>query len=253
MARKARSRREDKIHFLEEAVFNNVSAKLEGPKKKTFSLHDIKTIKPLNEAQRQMFSAFINGDNVVASGSAGTGKSYVACFLALNEVLCSDTEQTNIKIIRSAVASRDIGHLPGSITEKLSVYEEPYRDIFSDLLKYKDAYDNLKDTKIVEFMSTSFVRGLTWDNAVVIIDEAQNMQLHEIHSIMTRIGKNSKVIVCGDVSQNDLAMKRNEVSGFAAALKIMEKMPEFDIVNFTENDIVRSKFVRSWIMAKQSM
>lgn len=253
MARKHVNRKDKHIKFLEETLINNSKASMEGPKKR-FTLHDLKTIRPLNEAQRQMFEAFINGENVVASGSAGTGKSYVACFLALNLVLSKQYDVDNIIIVRSAVSGRDIGHLPGSIQEKLAVYEEPYIDIFSDLLGKSEAYNILKENKTVKFMATSFVRGLTWDNAVVIVDEAQNMQLHEIHSIMTRIGKNTKVIMCGDVAQNDLSMSKKEVSGFADALKIISKMPDdFDIVNFTEQDIVRSRFVKNWIIAKQSI
>lgn len=249
---KARTRKDERLDFLETVAFNNGAAIKQGPKRKTFTVHDLRTIKPLTETQRQMFEAFMSGYHVVANGSAGTGKSFLSVYLALNEVLEKSTPQNKILIVRSAVPTREIGHLPGSIEEKLAIYEEPYVDIFHSLLGKADAYQTMKEAGMVKFMSTSFVRGLTWDDAVVIVDEAQNMTLQEIHSVMTRVGENTKVIVCGDIAQNDLITKRNDISGFLQAIEIMSRMKDFDDIVFTEKDIVRSSFVRDWIIAKQA-
>lgn len=251
--RKSRTKKDWEIDFLGEMNAKNTIAMREGPKKKTFSLHDLKPIRPMNETQRQFFEAYIMGSNVIGNGSAGTGKSFISLYLALNDILDEEKPQDRIIIVRSAVPSREIGHLPGSMEEKMAVYEEPYRDIVGNLMRGRNAYNDMKDAGKIEFMPTSFVRGLTWDNAVVVVDEAQNMTIQEIHSVITRIGDNTKLLICGDIGQNDLVVRKSDVSGFLETLKIAERMEEFDIVNFTERDIVRSDFVRSWIIAKQAV
>lgn len=250
--RKSRTKKDRDLDFLSEMNLTNTEARKEGPKKR-YTLHDLKTIRPLNETQREFFQSYIMGANVIGNGSAGTGKSYISLFLALNDVLDEDKPQDRIIIVRSAVPSREIGHLPGDIKEKMAAYEEPYKDIFRDLLRKAKAYDDMKDAGKVEFMPTSFVRGLTWDDAVVVVDEAQNMTLQEIHSVITRVGKNTKLLICGDIGQNDLVVRKSDVSGFLETLKIAGRMSEFDIINFTEEDIVRSAFVKAWIIAKQNV
>lgn len=247
---KSRSKKDKDLEFLSEMNFNNASAKREGPKKR-FSIHDLKAINPLNEAQRQLFESYIMGSNVVASGSAGTGKSFCALWLALNDVLDDEKPQNRIIIVRSAVPTREIGHLPGTAEEKMEPYEAPYVEIVADLLRKEKAYADLKDMGKITFMPTSFVRGMTWDDAVVVVDEAQSMTTHEINSVVTRVGRNTKIIICGDVAQNDLIMKKHDQSGFFRMLKVVEKMAEFDVVTFTRNDIVRSAFVKAWICASE--
>lgn len=250
--RKSRTKKDRDLAFLNEMNYQNAEARKEGPKKR-FTLHDLRTIRPMNETQRQFFESYIMGANVIGNGSAGTGKSFCALYLALNDVLDEQKEQEKIIIVRSAVPSREIGHLPGDMKEKMAVYEEPYKDIVGNLLRKAKAYDDMKDLGKIEFMPTSFVRGLTWDNAVVVVDEAQNMTLQEIHSVITRIGENTKLVICGDIGQNDLVVRKSDVSGFLEVLKIAERMDEFDIINFTEQDIVRSSFVKAWIIAKQAV
>lgn len=247
--RKTRTKKDEKIIVLENHLRANSVAIAEGAKKKTFTLHDLKSVKPLTFSQQRMFESYFDGNNIVASGSAGTGKSFIACYLALTDVLNKTSKQKRIIIVRSAVPSREIGFTPGDENEKMAPYEAPYRDIFTDLLGKWDAYDTLKDTKVLDFYSTSFVRGLTWDDAVIIIDEMQSCNFHEIASVLTRCGDNSKVIAIGDNAQNDLIYKKNDTSGMPRFLRVAEKMNDFDIINFQREDIVRSKFVKSFILA----
>lgn len=247
--RKTRTKKDENIIFLQKTLENQGRAVKDGPKIKHFTLHDLRSTRPLTQGQQQMFESYFIGNNIVANGSAGTGKSYSAIYLALTDILREDSPQEQIILVRSAVASRDIGHLPGEISDKLAPYEEPYKDIFGSLLRKNDAYDVMKETGRVKFMATSFVRGLTWDNAVVIIDECQSMTFHEISSVITRLGENSKLILCGDIAQNDLLVKKSDQSGYIRALKALSKISNVDVVTFTREDIVRSKFVKQWICA----
>jgi phosphate starvation-inducible protein PhoH len=216
---------------------------------KKLSIHDLTPIKPLNEPQKQMFESYFTDNFIVANGSAGTGKSFCSIFLALNDVLSKDRPQKKIIIVRSAVPSREIGHLPGTEDEKLEPYEAPYKDIFAELLGRDLAYDKMKKKGIVKFVPTSFIRGLTWDDAVIVVDEVQNMTFYEINSVITRVGANSKLIVIGDQIQTDLYRRRNDKSGIEEFIRIADRMSEFDHVVFTSHDIVRSAFVKSWICA----
>lgn len=251
--RKARTKKDENILFLQQTLENQGRAVKDGPKNKKFSIHDIRVTHPLTYGQEQMFESYFNGNNIVANGSAGTGKTYSAAYLALTDIFHADAKQNEIIIVRSAVASREIGHLPGEIGDKLAPYEEPYRDIFGTLLKKYDAYDTLKELGHLRFMPTSFIRGLTWDNAIVIIDEAQSMTFHEISSVITRMGENSKLIICGDIAQNDLITKKNDQSGYLKALSALSKMSHVDIITFNRHDIVRSKFVKEWICAVEDI
>lgn len=218
---------------------------------KSWSFHDIKSVRPLTETQREMFEAFFEGDNIVAYGTAGTGKTFIAMYLALNEVLSSESDCQEIIIVRSAVQTRDIGFMPGTLDEKMAVYESPYRDILHELVGRASTYDDMKKAGLVRFLSTSFLRGVTWNNAVVVIDEGQNLTFHEINSVMTRIGENSVVLFLGDLPQEDLSKKRNDVTGMDRLLKICAKMDNMSLIQFAREDIVRSAFVREWIIAAE--
>lgn len=257
MARKAskrKTRAENYMDFAHEVDKSNIVAIHQGPKKKTWSLHDLKTIKAMTTAQGDLIRAYLEGVNIVASGSAGTGKTFLALWLALNSVLSKESQEDHIILVRSAVASRDIGFLPGTAEEKLEPFEAPYKDILHDLFGRSSSYEDLKDAGKIKFMPTSYVRGSTWDNAVVIIDEAQNLTMHELNSVITRVGVNTRIIVCGDYNQNDLNNKRYETSGFKDFLRVAAVMSDnFEIVNFTKHDIVRSEFVKSWICAMEDL
>lgn len=247
MAKKARSGRRLQLDNLEMALSLNGQAKEESRKRKHWSMHDLTTIRPLTETQEDLFHAWMNGNNICAHGSAGTGKTFLATYLALNEVL--QQHQNRIIIVRSAVPTRDIGFMPGDQNEKLAVYESPYHDIFAELIGRGTTYQDMKDAGYVEFHCTSFMRGLTWDNAVVVVDEASNMTFHEIDNIMTRLGKNTRIIFTGDVVQSDLNGKRGDVEGFSKAIKAFSNMKDFESIMFTKDDIVRSELVKSWIIA----
>lgn len=245
-----KDRRMDKLTA--DMVANNLAI-VEGPtKRKTWSLHDLKAIKPLTQNQQVTFETFLDEQkSLCLYGCSGVGKTFQACYLALNEVLRKDTPTDKIIIVRSIVPTREIGFLPGDLEEKTAVYEMPYQDIFADLCGRNSTYDNMKEAGLIQFCCSSFIRGLTWDNCIVVVDEAQNMSWQEFDSIITRVGCNTKVIVCGDTRhQCDL---KKEHSGFIDAINVMERTGNFGIINFTSNDIVRSSFVKDWIIAREQL
>jgi len=225
------------------------AAREQGPDKKTWSLHDLRRVFPITESQKELYTSYINGYNVCAAGSAGTGKSYLALYLAFDDILNADTQCDHVIIVRSAVPTRNIGFKPGTTEEKLAEYETPYIDICTDLFRRKSTYGDMKKANLLTFVDTSCIRGQTWNDAVVIIEEVENMNFHEINSVMTRIGKNSKVIITGDIKQTDLLSSNKDTSGMVEALRVLERIPSFKTVQFTRNDIVRSGFVRDWIIA----
>lgn len=235
---------------LEEALMANGHARQDGPvRKKTWSKHDLKPIQALTPPQHEMIRDYIEGRNIMAGGSAGTGKTFVATYLALMDVLDPTTEIDKMIIVRSVVPTRDMGHLPGTIEEKSEIYERPYKDIFHDLMGRASTYQDMKEAGIISFDTTSFIRGMTFDNAVIVVDEGQNMNFHEINSIMTRLGSSSRVIFVGDVIQTDLRKHRGDVSGMEQAMRVAERMGGISCVTFTKHDIVRSQFVKDWICA----
>jgi phosphate starvation-inducible protein PhoH len=251
--KRSRSKRGSKAeaYELSQALLENGRAIEEGPKRKSWSSHDLKTVKPLNVTQEEMFREFIEGQHICAHGSAGTGKSYLAVYLALGELLSHRSDIERIIIVRSAVPTRDVGHLPGTLEEKIALYELPYKDMFAEFLGHHNSYQDMKDAGMVQFCTTSFIRGLTWDNAVVIIDEVQNMNWLELDSVITRLGTDSRIILCGDtIHQQDL---KRETSGFTNALAVISRMQSFSTIAFTYHDIVRSQFVKNWIMTRDAL
>lgn len=202
---------------------------------------ELAEIEPLT---RNQLRAFESDKNSVLHGCAGTGKTFISCYLAFDDMTKNQYEK--LVIIRSAVPTRDIGFLPGTEKEKSSVYEEPYYDISIDLFERGDAYQILKTKRLVHFMTTSYIRGITLRDAVILIDECQNMTFHELDSIITRVGENCRVIFCGDFSQSDL--KQNGMKEF---FEILVSMNRFDFIEFGVEDIVRSGFVKEYIIAKE--
>ena len=202
---------------------------------------ELAEIEPLT---RNQLRAFESDKNLVLHGCAGTGKTFISCYLAFDDMIKNQYEK--LVIIRSAVPTRDIGFLPGTEKEKSSVYEEPYYDISIDLFERGDAYQILKTKRLVHFMTTSYIRGITLRDAVILIDECQNMSFHELDSIITIFGENCRVIFCGDFSQSDL--KQNGMKEF---FEILASMNRFDFIEFGVEDIVRSGFVKEYIIAKE--
>jgi len=253
MGRKAANRKhQQQIIEMSNMLHNNINAQMDGPKRKKWSSHDLKNIQPMTDRQRDMFECFFSGQHVCAYGSAGVGKTYIAMYLALREVLDKDQPQDHVIIVRTTVQGRDQGHMPGTKEEKEAMFELPYKDILWDLIGRASTYDDMKEVNLVRFMSTSAIRGLTWDNAIIVIDEFQNMTWSEFDSIVTRVGVNSKLIVCGDI-HHQCDLKKHEESGAQKAMKVMQSMDKFGCIQFTKDDIVRSEFVKKWIEAREKL
>lgn len=215
--------------------------------RKTFHLKDLKHITPLTDNQDRAFSYWDEGQNLVLAKYAGTGKTFLALYFALRAVLDPDTPQKKIVIIRSAVETgKGVGFLPGELAEKLAPYEAPYKAICSQLFTWKNSYDNLKELGIIEFECSSFMRGNTFDDAIMIVDEIQNTTEQEADTIITRVGKNTRIIMCGDDIQNDLGA----TSGFSQIIPVLRRMREVSFVDFEIQDIVRSGFVKAYLRAK---
>jgi predicted ribonuclease YlaK len=214
-------------------------------------IDDLKTFDPLTDNQRLFFDAYKRGDYFVAlHGVAGTGKTFCALYKALEEVLDRSNPFNKIIIVRSAVQSRELGHLPGDIDEKMEIYQQPYRQICETLFARKDAYQRLEEQGYIEFISTSFIRGMSFDDAIIIVDEMQNLTFEEIDTVMTRVGYRSKIIWCGDYRQTDLNKRKNDMSGIIKFFDIAMHMEAFTRIEFTVNDIVRSSLVKDYILAR---
>jgi len=211
----------------------------------------LKTFSPLTNNQRKFFEAYKQGDYFMAlHGVAGTGKTFIALYKALEEVLDKSNPFNKIIIVRSAVQSREIGHLPGDVGEKLDIYQQPYRQICHTLFDRKEAYDRLEEQGYISFISTSFIRGMSFDDAIIIVDECQNLSWEEIDTVMTRVGYRSKIVFCGDYRQTDLNKKKADMSGLLKFFDIAMHMSAFTRIEFTVDDIVRSSIVKEYIIAK---
>lgn len=214
---------------------------------------NLKHFDPLTLNQKHTFNAFDNDKNLMLHGIAGTGKSFMAMYLSLKQILTdTNSPYKKIVIVRSVVPTRDMGFLPGNSKEKTKVYEAPYYAICNELFGRGDAYDYLKNKGLIEFMSTSFIRGITLNNCIVIVDEMQNATLHELDSVITRVGYNCKVIFCGDFRQSDFT-REHERNGLTDFMKVVRSMKSFNLIEFEAADIVRSALVKEYIILKDKM
>ncbi len=224
-------------------------------KRKPINLDHLKVIEPLTDNQTKVFDAFDEGKNLILHGCAGTGKTFISLYLSLKQVLDQATPYDKIYMVRSLVPTREIGFLPGDAEDKSDLYQVPYRNMvkymFSmpDEVTFNGLYDNLRGQDSISFWSTSFLRGVTLDNAIIIVDEFSNLNFHELDSITTRVGQNSRIIFCGDYTQSDL-VKTNERSGVLDFMKICRQMPSFEMVEFEIPDIVRSGFIKEYLISK---
>ena len=149
--------------------------------------------------------------------------------------------------------------MPGTLDEKSNLYQDPYRILVRYLFQmpneqeFQMLYDKLVGQGSLEFYSTSFLRGQTFDRSIIIVDEAQNMLFHELDTIITRTGQDSKVMFSGDDAQTDLKKNNGDRDGYRQFSNILEEMEEFSVITFGIGDIIRSGLVRSYLIAKQNM
>jgi len=224
-------------------------------RRKPLSSEYLIDIDPLTENQKRLFNSYSEGKHIVAYGCAGTGKTFITLYNALVDVLDEHSPYEKIYLVRSLVATREIGFLPGTHDDKADIYQIPYKNMVKYMFQmpsdseFEMLYGNLKSQETIKFWSTSFLRGTTLDNAIIIVDEFQNLNFHELDSIITRVGENTKICFCGDASQSDL-QKTNERNGIVDFMTVLRKMNSFDIIEFGVDDIVRSGLVKEYIIAK---
>ena len=224
-------------------------------RKKPINTDMMRDIEPLTDNQKKLFESYKNGKNLVAYGAAGTGKTFITLYNALQDVLDPSTPYEKIYIVRSLVATREIGFLPGDHDDKSFLYQIPYKHMVKYMFEmpsdadFEMLYGNLKAQNTIDFWSTSFIRGTTLDKAIIIVDEFQNLNYHELDSIMTRVGSHTKIMFCGDATQTDL-IKQNERNGIHDFMRILRVMPSLDIIEFGVEDIVRSGLCKEYLLAK---
>lgn len=217
----------------------------------TFKTHfRMQRVEPLTDNQSLAMAAYNRGDNLLLHGMAGTGKTFLALAMALQDMMAGDVTQKKVTIVRSVLPTRDIGFLPGSIEEKIGVYEAPYIALCTEFFGRADAYSILKSKGVIEFIPTSFVRGVTIQDSIIILDEVNNCTFHEIDSIITRPGKNCRLLICGDMRQSDLT-REQERAGLGDFIRIVDRMKSFSHIEFEEEDIVRSDLVKEYLIAKE--
>jgi phosphate starvation-inducible PhoH-like protein len=227
-------------------------------RKKPINSDLLLNIEPLTENQKKLFSSYDEGKHIVAHGVPGSGKTFVLLYKALKEVLDEISPYEKIYIIRSLVQTREIGFLPGSHEDKAELFEIPYKNMVKYMFQlpseadFEMLYGNLKSQETISFWSTSFLRGTTFDNSILIIDEFSNMNAHELDSLITRVGENCKIMFAGDAEQTDL-VRKNERTGIHDFMRILQLIDCFEIIEFGVEDIVRSGLVRQYILAKREL
>jgi len=227
-------------------------------RKKPLSQEYLVDIEPLTDNQKRLFDSYKEGKHIVAYGCAGTGKTFITLYNALRDVLDERTPYERIYLVRSLVATREIGFLPGSHEDKADIYQIPYKNMVKYMFQmpsdadFEMLYANLKTQDTISFWSTSFIRGTTLDKAIIIVDEFQNLNFHELDSIITRVGEDSKIMFCGDATQTDL-IKTNERNGIIDFMTILRSMPSIDIIEFGVEDIVRSGLCKEYLLAKMDL
>ena len=227
-------------------------------KQKEITYSQLNEIKPVTDSQKVVFDSWKQGLKQFLFGGAGTGKTFVSLYLALSEVLKNDTPYDKVVMVRSLIPTREIGFLPGDEEDKAALYQVPYSNMMQFMFEqpneqaFESLYNRIKAQGSFYFLSTSFLRGLTFDNTIIIVDECQNLNFHELDTIITRVGQDSKIFFCGDFSQSDLT-KMHERNGLMDFLQILQEMEEFNCVEFNIGDIVRSGFVRNYLIQKTKL
>ena len=227
-------------------------------KQKEITFNQLTNIKPVTDSQKVVFDSWKQGQNQFLYGCAGTGKTFISLYLALSEVLKNETPYDKVIMVRALIPTREIGFLPGDEEDKSALYQVPYSNMMQFMFEqpneqaFSMLYDRIKQQGSFYFLSTSFLRGLTFDNSIIIVDECQNLNFHELDTIVTRVGQDSKIIFCGDFGQSDLS-KLNERNGLMDFLQILHEMEEFNCIEFNIGDIVRSGFVRNYLIQKTKL
>ena len=227
-------------------------------KQKDITYNQLTNIKPVTDSQKIVFDSWKKSQNQFLYGCAGTGKTFISLYLALQEVLRNETPYDKVIVVRSLIPTREIGFLPGDEEDKAALYQVPYSNMMQFMFEqpneqaFSMLYDRLKAQGSFYFLSTSFLRGLTFDNSIIIVDECQNLNFHELDTIVTRVGQDSKIFFCGDFGQSDLT-KLNERNGLMNFLQILQEMQEFNCTEFDIGDIVRSGFVRNYLIQKTKL
>lgn len=231
---------DDFVHKHQPSTSNSLKIKLD----------HLKTFDALTENQEKFFEMYRGGGYFIGLfGSPGVGKTFLAMYRAIEEVLSKDNPFKQIVVVRSMVQLREIGHLPGSLEEKQEIYELPYKEICHTLFGRADAWERLKEQGYARFISTTAIRGISIDDSIILVDECQNMNFPEVNTVMSRVGHRSKIIFCGDYKQTDLIKSNKDQSAFNEFRQIASHMKAFQEVYFTPNDIVRSSLVKDWIIA----
>ena len=224
-------------------------------KKQDLKYDDLVKVKPITDNQKVVFEEYKKGQNLFLHGAAGTGKTFISLYLALQNVLDTESPYDTVYIVRSAVPTREIGFLPGDEEDKTALYQVPYQNMVQFMFEqptdqaFSMLYDRLKAQGSVMFLTTSYLRGITLDNSIIIVDECQNLTFHELDTIMTRVGQDTKIIFSGDFFQTDLN-KNVDKDGMAHFMDILTEMEEVSAIEFNIGDIVRSGLVRSYLIAK---
>ena len=227
-------------------------------KKQLISQDQLVEMKGVTKNQLEVFKQYKSGKNLFLYGPAGTGKTFVILYNAIKEVLDPKIKYNCIYIVRSLMPTRELRFYPSDEQDKSALYQVPYDNMLRFMFKlpaedqFEALYEELKRQDNVAFLSTSFLRGITLDNAIILVDECQNLNFHELDTIITRVGQDSKIVFCGDFMQTDLT-RQNEKNGLHDFTKILEEMDEFNVTEFTIGDIVRSGFVRSYLIQKTKL
>tara|TARA_Y100000741_G_C18205381_1_gene539408 strand:- start:468 stop:1169 length:702 start_codon:yes stop_codon:yes gene_type:complete len=226
--------------------------------KKDITYSNLTKISPVTDSQKEVFETWKADKNQFLFGCAGTGKTFISLYLALQQVLNNETPYDKVIVVRSLIPTREIGFLPGDEEDKAALYQVPYSNMMQFMFEqpneqaFSMLYERLKQQGSFYFLSTSFLRGLTFDNSIIIVDECQNLNFHELDTIVTRVGQDSKIFFCGDFGQSDLT-KLNERNGLMDFLQILQEMDEFNCTEFNIGDIVRSGFVRNYLIQKTKL
>ena len=224
-------------------------------KAKDIRIDNMVTVSPVTDNQKIAFKDYKDGKNLFLYGAAGTGKTFITLYMALQEALRNETKYDTVYIVRSAVPTREIGFLPGDEEDKTALFQVPYQNMVKFMFEQPNEqafamlYDRLKNQNSLMFLTTSFLRGITLDNAIIIVDEAQNLTFHELDTIITRVGMDSKIMFCGDFFQSDL-QKNIDKEGIKYFMKILKGMQSFSNIEFTLGDIVRSGMVKEYLISK---